>query len=148
MRYRRRAVAVLLAATAATVLASCTDTSEPVPTESLPSSVDTPRESFVDISDPPGSAEGADDGHDDIDVTRCEQNGDSWQITGTITNPGEGNVGYRIYMSLIDADNRSIALQQLSIDAAEPGVNTDWDMNIPVDDDELRCYPRVERLAL
>lgn len=148
MRYPVRVMVAATAITATVVLAGCTEPVEPTPVPSVSNGADAAQESFVEVNDPPGSLEGAADGLDDISVARCEREGDVWQVAGSVTNPTESEVEYRIYMSLIGDDNRSVALQQLDIDTAAPGVSIEWQMTVPVGGNALRCFPRVERIAL
>lgn len=144
MTFRPRSVALLAALTlSAAVLAGCTPPEpEPSPTET---SAAVQEPGVTDIVDAPGTGEGLEGALADSTTDSCEQSGDGWAITGTVTNSTDAAVDYRIYVSLLNGANETRGLQQVNVTAVEPGATSEWESSIAVPDDELTCVLRVER---
>ncbi len=145
----RRALAFAgLAVVGALVLAGCTP-SEPEPSESPSASPSASAEAspgITDVTDAPGSGEGFVGALADTPVETCEPADGGWRVAGTVTNPTEDPVDYRIYVSLLGADGADTrALTQVDVDGVEPATPTEWSTDIPLDEQGLACVLRVER---
>lgn len=144
LRTRLTATAIPFAILALT-LAGCTNDgtdAQPEPTESSAAEL-TPG--VTDITDAPGTGEDLQGALADSTVDECKRDGDDWSVKGTVTNSTDASVTYRIYVSLLNGANDTRALTQVDVDATEPGDTADWDITIPVAEDELSCVLRVER---
>ena len=102
---------------------------------------------ITDVQDVPGSGEGFTGALSDLTITTCERGDGGWTVDGTVQNPSEGPVTYRLYMSLLSGGSDTRALQQVDVGPVEAGEGADWSMTIPVEEDGLTCVPRVERYA-
>lgn len=134
----------------ALALVGCTpdDGPEPNPSPSATESTDAAEEQtpgITDVQDTPGSGEGLTGALVDTTTTTCERGDEGWTVAGTVTNPAEGAVNYRIYVSLLTEDQDTRALQQVNVDGVEPGATADWSASIPLEEDDLSCVLRVER---
>lgn len=138
----RLAVAGLSVVLLAGGLAGCTAaTPEPTPTKTAESLAP----GITDIEDTPGSGENLEGALADSKVATCERDGDEWKVAGTVTNPTDTKAKYRIYVSLLSGTNDTRALVQVDVEDVEPEATEDWDVDIPVAEDELSCVLRVER---
>jgi hypothetical protein len=133
----------------ALALTGCTSQdAEPSPTPtSSPTAEATEQASagITDVKDVPGSGEGFTGALSDLQIATCERADGGWTVAGTVQNPTEGAVTYRLYMSLLTGASDTRALQQVDVGPVEAGAGGDWSMTIPVEEDGLTCVPRVER---
>lgn len=145
MTARTRTIALIAAATLlGGLVTGCTATdAEPTPTPTATADVQEPG--VTDIVDAPGSGEGLVGAAADATTDTCESSGDAWVASGTVTNPTEVAVDYRIYVSLLNGANDTRGLQQVDVTAVEPGATGTWESSIAVADDDLTCVLRVER---
>ena len=142
----------LAAATALTALAlvltGCTssDDAKPKPT---PSATETESAEtspgITEITDPPGSGENLVGALSDSSVTTCELQDGAWNVVGSVTNPTDGPVDYRIYVSLLNPESDTRALKQVDVPDVESGGTADWQTSIALADEGLTCVLRVER---
>lgn len=153
MRSRTMTAAIISTAIAAALaLAGCTgggDAPSPSPT---PTASGSPSDSpgVVDVTDTPGGGtDGAGGGFTgalaDAPVTSCELQDGAWNVAGTATNPTEGAVTYRIYVSLLNGGGDTRALQQVDVPEVAAGETAEWQTSVPIDEDGLNCVLRVER---
>jgi hypothetical protein len=148
MTFRTRALALgAVALIAAGALAGCTAPQEPDPTPT-PTSTDATDPGVTDITDAPGTGENLVGALADATTDSCELDGDAWVATGSVTNPTDGNVNYRIYVSLLNGENDTRGLQQVNVDAVGAGASADWESRIEITDEDLTCVLRVERYAV
>lgn len=147
MTARTRTIGLIAAAMlAGGLMTGCTATeTEPTPTPTASAQVQEPG--VTDIVDAPGSGEGLVGAAVDATTDSCEPSGDGWAVSGTVTNPTEAPVDYRIYVSLLDGANDTRGLQQVDVTAVEPGATSTWESRIAVADEDLTCVLRVERYA-
>jgi hypothetical protein len=148
MTLRSRLIATVVVVSAgAFALSGCTaDEPTPTPTPTAQGSTEDPG--VTDIEDAPGSGENLEGALADSEVTTCERTDDTWTVDGTVTNPTEGTVDYRIYVSLLNGANDTRGLQQVNVDAVEAGATSEWESSIPIAEDDLTCVLRVERYAV
>lgn len=131
----------------ALALTGCTGPDpEPTPSASATGEAEAP-ETYTDITDTPGNEEGMTGALADSTTSTCELVDGAWNVAGTVANPTEETVSYRIFMSLLDEDGATLALQQINVDGVEAGAEGEWEATIPVEAENLRCVPRVERRA-
>lgn len=130
------------------LVAGCT-ANGPEPTETpTPSTLAESLEPGVtDITDAPGSGEGLVGAAADAVTDTCEASGEGWATTGTVTNPTDAAVDYRIYVSLLNGANDTRGLQQVDVVDVAPGATSIWESLIAVPDDDLTCVLRVERYS-
>jgi hypothetical protein len=133
----------------ALALTGCTaQDAEPSPTPtSTPTAEATEPASagITDVQDVPGSGEDFTGALSDLMIATCERGDGGWTVGGTVQNPTDGAVSYRLYMSLLTGGSDTRALQQVDVGPVAAGAGADWSMTIPVEEDGLTCVPRVER---
>jgi hypothetical protein len=131
----------------ALALTGCTaQDAEPTPSPTPTAEATEPATAGVtDVQDVPGSGEGFTGALSDLTITTCERGDDGWTVEGTVQNPTEGLVTYRLYMSLLTGGSDTRALQQVDVGPVEAAAGAEWSMTIPVEEDGLTCVPRVER---
>lgn len=131
----------------ALALTGCTGPDpEPTPSPSASGEAEAP-ETYTDIVDTPGDEDGMTGARSDLEIPTCVLEDGAWNVGGTVTNPTEETVSYRIFMSLLDEDGATVALQQINVDGVEGGAEAEWSGSIPVEQENLQCIPRVERRA-
>ncbi len=80
----------------------------------------------------------------DVHDTSCKQDGGSWNANGTVTNPTNSAVRYRIYVSFLDGDT-TVGLAEANVAKVGPKKSAEWQQGVKVASDNLRCILRVER---
>jgi len=151
---RRRTAGLVLPLAVLALVVGCTG-GDPEPDPSVspsPSASEEQAPGVTDITDTPGAGtDGAGGGFTgalaDAPFTTCERDGDAWRVAGTATNPTEGVVDYRIYVSLLDGAAGTRALQQVDVADVPAGETSEWETEVPVAEDGLNCVLRVERYA-
>ena len=123
---------------APSTIASTSITSPPV----TPST--TQPEALIDIINQPGNGE-FEGALADADVLECATTAGRWSATGTVTNPTNTTVDYRIYVSFLDTAGETLALIETDIDELDPASTADWSAGFPSEASDLRCVLRVER---
>lgn len=102
----------------------------------------------IDTSIDPGSA---DDGYvgavADVTDLACEQQDGGWQASGLVTNPTDGAVDYRIYVSFVGEDGETRGLIQVDVADVAAGAEEPWETDMGLEDEDLRCLLRVERVG-
>jgi len=143
MTFHTRAAGIGLAfVLGVAALAGCTAT-DPEPT---PTPTDAAVEPGVtDIEDAPGTGEDLVGAAADAITEACERDGDEWVARGTVTNPTDGEVDYRIYVSLLNSANDTRGLQQVDVEDLGAGDTADWESRLELADEDLSCVLRVER---
>jgi hypothetical protein len=84
----------------------------------------------------------------DVSDLTCEQDGGKWKVGGTVTNPSDAPVNYRIYTSFLDDSNETRGLLQTDIGGVAPGEEREWSGELELDADDLTCGLRVERTGI
>jgi hypothetical protein len=144
----RLAVAAAAALAAAGLLAGCTGPSpKPTPTPTASKTTKAADPGITDVQQPPGTGKGLTGALSDTKVAHCEPKGGGWTVDGTATNPTDGTVDYRIYVSLLNAGGDTRALVEVDSTGVKAGDTKDWTVDIPVPDKNLSCVLRVERYA-
>lgn len=147
-KHSRLLIVSLIAALTATALAGCTpgkvEKTKPTPKPSASATAEKPG-GITDITDTPGSGTGLVGALADSKVSACALTDGSWNVTGSVTNPTEKTVSYRIYVSLLDGAGGTRALQQVDVNKVKTTVTTEWKTSIPTKEDGLNCVLRVER---
>lgn len=137
---------VLLVALAA-ALVTCSGEKEaandPPPTTVAPGPTSTPQ-AVSKVTDAPRSADYVGARKDVTDVS-CRQEGRTWTVAGTVTNPTSALADYRIFTSFLDSANSTRGLLQTNVDRAEAGKARQWSGQIDLDASGLQCVLRVER---
>jgi len=150
-------LAVLTAAVAVLALAGCSGTQEPVtvsPTiAASPTAVASapsvaplePGNVYVDVID--SQAEGDFVGAlNDVTTSSCGADGANWVGSGTIANPTQDTVSYRVWVAFTGADGGTVGLVQVNVDGVEAGASGDFSAPMPyAADGTLSCILRVER---
>jgi len=93
----------------------------------------------------PGTAEGFEGARDDVTVENCIQTGSAWVTEGTLVNPTDTPVSYRVYTSFNDPSGELRALLQTDVNDVTPGAEGAWLNQVESADDNLTCVLRVER---
>jgi hypothetical protein len=146
MTFRTRTIAAAAAVIVAVgFLAGCTGpTPEPTPTGTTKATV---SPGVTDITHAPGSGPGLVGAASDAKTASCKQDGSSWVATGTVKNPTDKTVDYRIYVSLLNGANDTRGVQEVDVADVAAGATADWKSSIKVPDKDLTCVLRVERYA-
>lgn len=144
MTIARTAAAIAAAALIATFAVGCTaaPAADPKPSAS-PTETSAPPQ-VTDITDAPGTGEGLVGALADSTLDSCEPGDAGWTVTGTVTNPTQGEADYRIYVSLL-AGEETRALSQVDADDVAAGATADWSADIAAEGENLSCVLRVER---
>jgi len=93
---------------------------------------------------PPGSLHGLEGGRADVHDTSCTSSGGGWKATGKVTNPTSRAVDYRIYVSFLRGDT-TVGIGETAAGPVKSGATTDWDAEVKLHAEGLRCILRVER---
>lgn len=102
----------------------------------------------IEVVVPPGVSQGFVGAVDDVGDFVCERTGDTWKVTGDITNPTGDRVSYRIYTSFLDPDRRTLGLVQVDLEDLVPGATAEWSGALEVSAPNVECVLRVERTPL
>lgn len=82
----------------------------------------------------------------DVIASTCEADGATWVGSGTVQNPTEGDVNYRVWVAFVDGDNETVGLVQANVDGLGAGDTGDYTTSMPYTDaGALTCVLRVER---
>ena len=95
-------------------------------------------------SDPPRT-EGFVGARVDVTGLACEGGDDGWTVSGTVTNPTEAAVDYRIFTSFLDDAQATAGLLQTDVTGVPAGGAQEWSGELPVTGSDLQCVLRVER---
>ncbi|MGO1543842.1 MAG: hypothetical protein ACTHXA_05810 [Gulosibacter sp.] len=102
--------------------------------------------SYVEVTDQQGSIEEFVGASEDAEVERCETGNGGWISEGTVTNPTEDAQSYRLYVAF--NENRDTeGLVQVDIESVAAGATESWQVEAPIDGEDLDCVIRVERFA-
>ena len=94
----------------------------------------------------PGTSEdGFTGAREDVEGLDCRAGSDGWAFSGTVTNPTDEPVDYRVYVALVDDAEQVRQVAQVDVDGVGPGERRPWEGAAAVDDADLRCVLRVER---
>lgn len=148
---------VLIVAILPLVLAGCfgsgggetpTSASSPSSTGASPSATHVPLDPgnvYVDVDNSQGEGDyvGA---LTDMVASSCAGDGGVLYGSGTVKNPSDVTVNYRIWVSFIDSDGETIGLVQDNVDGIDPGQQGDFATQMPyTGSDAVTCVYRVER---
>jgi len=103
------------------------------------------RSTVIDVTVNPGTAEGFDGARADVNDLGCDLSQGRWSVAGSVTNPLQGPVNYRIYTAFLDSDRKTVGLLQIDVEDVEAGVTRRWSGSIDVSTPDLTCVLRVER---
>ncbi len=132
-----------------TAAPSTSPVSSSVTSDSAPGETTTVPTAVVDVKTQPGTAtDGFEGAKADVSDSRCESTAGKWTVTGKVTNPANAAVNYRIYMSFIDAAGATPGLLEVDVDNVAAGASADWNGSLDIGLDDLKCVPRVERVAV
>lgn len=102
----------------------------------------------VEVTDEPGLAD--DDfvgARSDTTLDRCEAADGQFVAAGEVTNSSGTDASYRIYVSFNLPDSaQSRGLIQVDLEVAD-GATEPWEASAPLEEDDLECILRVERVA-
>ena len=103
---------------------------------------------YVDVDVGPGlAADGFVGAREDVQLDRCELDGDHWVAGGTVTNTSGAGAGYRIYVAFNPPDSAE-ARGLVQVDFLIPENETKmWEAVAWIADPELECLLRVERVS-
>jgi hypothetical protein len=132
-----------------TASASTSPANSSVTSDSVPGETTTVPVAVVDVKIQPGTAtDGFEGAVADVSDRRCDSTDGKWTVTGKVTNPTNAAVNYRIYMSFIDASGATPGLLEVDVDHVVAGASADWTGSLDIGLDDLKCVPRVERVAV
>lgn len=129
-----------------------TATVEPTP-EPEPTATDDPGpeatpddDTHIDIVDTPGSLPDFVGALTDSEVTSFERVDGAWVAEGTVTNPTDSTVIYRIYASAMgDGGSTTRGTVQVDVPDVGAGETAGWSATFPLQDEGLTLVLRVER---
>jgi hypothetical protein len=103
---------------------------------------------YVDVDVGPGlGTDGFVGARDDVQLERCELDGDHWVAGGTVTNTSGAGAGYRIYVAFNPPDSAE-ARGLVQVDFLIPeGETKVWEAVAWIADPDLECLLRVERVS-
>lgn len=81
----------------------------------------------------------------DVTDSACARSEGGWTATGTVTNSTDKPASYRIYVSLLTAEDVTKGVVEVQVDALEAGKSMDYTKDIALDAEDLHCVLRVER---
>jgi hypothetical protein len=84
----------------------------------------------------------------DVSKLTCKDDGKVWRVTGTVTNPTDAPADYRIFTSLLDGTSETRGLLQTDVKAIPPHAEKEWNGELELDADDLKCVLRVERTGV
>jgi len=103
---------------------------------------------YVDVEVGPGL--GTDDfvgASEDVQLDRCELEGDHWVAAGLVTNSSGAGAGYRIYVAFNPPDSPE-PRGLVQVDFILPdGESQAWQAVAWINDPDLECVLRVERVS-
>jgi hypothetical protein len=150
---------VLMAAVLPLVLTGCfgsggeetsAPASNPTSAEASPTPHHTPLDPgnvFVDVDNSQGEGEfvGA---LMDVVTSSCEGDGEVWVGSGTLSNPTDSEVDYRVWVAFIDHEGETVGLVQDNVEGVASLESGDYTVSMPYTEDSmLSCVLRVERRA-
>ena len=145
VRYHRLTA---LAAACLLVFTACNqDTTDPDASASTTTEAGR-RETVISVVIEPGTGEGFVGARSDASINTCERQADQWTVAGTVRNPTEQPVSYRIYASLVDTAGDSYGVLQIDVERVEPSTAADWSGTLDLNEPDLRCVLRVERTPI
>lgn len=121
------------------------DSSTPSATSSTVETPTVPSDVYISVlnSQAEGEFVGA---ATDVVSSSCAGDGGVWVGAGTVGNPTEEDVNYRVWVSFIDSDGETIGLVQSNVDGVAPNETGEYAASMPYSDPgELSCVLRVER---
>lgn len=147
-RARYLSALVVAAALAVAATGCSSDDTEASPDTSAPAETTTtapkpPAEIRVFVA--PGTAEGFEGARKDVTAENCTRSDTGWLTDGTLVNPTDTVVSYRVYTSFNDPSGELRALVQTDVNDVAPGAEGSWLNQVEVTDDNLTCVLRVER---
>jgi hypothetical protein len=104
-------------------------------------------EALIAIRDQPGDGE-FDGAKDDITESDCSVVGGVWTYSGTVANPTDDDVEYRIFVAFLDQANDTLALIQAENSLLAAEQSAEFAVEFTSTATGLSCVPRVERRIL
>ncbi len=103
---------------------------------------------YLDVDVGPGlGTDGYVGARDDVQLDRCELDGDHWVAAGTVTNSTDAGAAYRIYVAFNPPDTAT-ARGLVQVDFLVPDGDTQpWEAVAWITDPGLECVLRVERIS-
>ena len=84
---------------------------------------------------------------EDVQLDRCELDGDHWVAAGTVTNSSGAAAAYRIYVAFNPPDSAD-ARGMVQADFLVPdGESQPWEVVARITDPGLECVLQVERIS-
>lgn len=104
--------------------------------------------SHIDVVDAPGSLPDFEGALADAHVDSFERADGGWRAEGTVSNPSEAGVAYRIYASAMGTEGQDTrGIVQVDVTDVGPGETAAWTATFPLDDEDLQLVLRVERAS-
>jgi hypothetical protein len=103
---------------------------------------------YVDVDVGPGlGTDGFVGAGEDVQLDRCELEGDHWVAAGLVTNTSGAGAGYRIYVAFNPPDSPA-PRGLVQVDFLIPdGESQAWQAVAWITDPDLECVLRVERIS-
>ena len=103
---------------------------------------------YVDVDVGPGlGTDGFVGAREDVQLDRCQLEGDHWVAAGLVTNSSGVGAGYRIYVAFNPPDSPQ-ARGLVQVDFIIPdGESQAWQAVAWITDPDLECILRVERVS-
>lgn len=146
----RRISQIACVVAAGILLAGCTtapdsDPKEPEKTPAAPAAEEPKAEN--DFTVQPGTAGDEYVGAlQDVIVGTCDSSDGGTKIAGTVTNPTEGSVDYRIYVSIM-SDGDTLGIVQSDVADLAGGDTAEWEKDAAAGAPDATCVLRVERAS-
>lgn len=145
----RFSIGVVVVAVVACVATSCSsdDTAASPDTSVAADTTVAPRPpAEIRVFVPPGTTEGFEGAWADVTAQGCARTDAGWVTSGTLVNPTEASVNYRVYTSFNDPTGGLRALLQTDVNDVAPGAEASW-LNVTESaDGVLSCVLRIERV--
>ncbi len=103
---------------------------------------------YVDVDVGPGlGTDGFIGAREDVQLDRCELDGDHWGAAGLVTNSSGAGAAYRIYVAF-NPPHSAAARGLVQVDFLIPdGETQPWEAIAWITDPGLECVLRVERIS-
>lgn len=126
------------------LVGGCSNDGDDDPAEAPADAAVVDDETVTATSDPPRAA-GFTPAREDITALTCRQDGDAWEVVGTVENPTDAPADYRIYTLLLDDAEELKGIAQADVAGVGAAEAKDWTASIDLPLDDLHCGVRVER---
>ena len=140
---------ITMSASVSDVSASDTSPDKSMDASEYPESSDVAMPpAYVDVDVGPGlGTDGFVGAREDVQLDRCELEGDHWVAAGVVTNASGAGAAYRIYVAFNPPDTPA-ARGLVQVDFLIPeGESQSWQAVAWITDPDLECVLRVERIS-